>query len=135
MRRLLAAVALSFAVACGGDSSTAPPAEQLAGTWTLQTVNGAPLPFVIAQSGTNTLEVLSDVFVIASTGTFTQTTTFRSTVNGVVTTDSIPDTGSYTQSGTTLSLHFNGDGSSGTASWSGNTLTASTGGITAVYKR
>src|SRR5262245_11851535 len=101
MRRLLAALALSPAVACAGDSSTAPPAEQLAGTWTLQTVNGAPLPFVIVQSATNTLEVLSDVCVIASTGSFTHTTTFRSTSDGVVTTESIPDTGSYTLSGTT----------------------------------
>src|SRR5262249_23805793 len=111
MRRLLAAVALSFAVACGGDSSTAPPAEQIAGTWTLQTVNGALLPFVIVQSGTNKVEVLSDVFVIASTGSFTQTTTVRSTINGVATTDSTADAGSYTLSGATLSLHFNSDGS------------------------
>ena len=135
MRRLLV-LALSLVAACGGDSTTAPPVqEQIAGTWTLSTVNGAPLPFTIAQTGTNKIEILSDVFVVVSTGSFTQTTTVRSTINGVVSTQSVADAGTYTVNGTAITLHFNSDGSTGTASWSGNTMTTTDGGIALVYLR
>src|SRR5262245_21206057 len=135
MRRLLV-LALSLVAACGGDSTTGPPVqEQIAGTWTLSTVNGAPLPFTIAQTGTNKIEILSDVFVVVSTGSFTQTTTVRSTINGVVSTQSVADAGTYTVNGTAITLHFNSDGSTGTASWSGNTMTTTDGGIALVYLR
>jgi hypothetical protein len=93
------------------------------------------LPFIIAQTGANKIELMSDVFVVASTGSFTQTTTVRSTINGVVTTESVADAGSYTVSGTAITLHFNSDGSTGTASWSGNTMTTTDGGVAAVYVR
>ena len=45
MRALVAGLALMALAACGGDSSTARPSDSLAGTWTLQTYNGKPLPF------------------------------------------------------------------------------------------
>jgi hypothetical protein len=45
MRHLVAGLALIALVACGGDSSTARPSDSVAGTWTLQTYNGKPLPF------------------------------------------------------------------------------------------
>jgi hypothetical protein len=45
MRALMAGLALLALAACGGDSSTARPTDSVAGTWTLQTYNGKPLPF------------------------------------------------------------------------------------------
>ena len=45
MRTLVAGLALIALAACGGDSSTARPSDSVAGTWTLQTYNGKPLPF------------------------------------------------------------------------------------------
>jgi len=45
MRHLVAGLALIALVACGGDSYTARPSDSVAGTWTLQTYNGKPLPF------------------------------------------------------------------------------------------
>jgi len=45
MRHLVAGLALIALIACGGDSSTARPSDSVAGTWTLQTYNGKPLPF------------------------------------------------------------------------------------------
>ena len=135
MRRLLA-VALVLAAACGGDSTTAPTVQQqITGTWSLSTVNGSPVPFTVAQTGTNKVELVSDVFVIASTGSFTQTTTVRTTVNGVVTTQSAADAGSYTVNGTAITLHFNSDASTATASFSGNTFTTTDGGLALVYRR
>ena len=135
MRRLLA-VALVLAAACGGDTTTGPTVQQqITGTWSLSTVNGSALPFTIAQTGTNKVELVSDVFVVASTGSFTQTTTVRTTINGVVTTQSVADAGTYTVSGTAITLHFNSDGSTGTASFSGNTFTTTDGGLALVYRR
>ena len=122
---------LAFALAAC-SSSTAP--TSIAGTWTLQTINGASLPFVIAQSGSDKSEILADVITLTGAGTYTETTTFRVTLSGVATTQSIPDGGTYTVSGSTLTIHPD-DGSTGTATWSGNTITAAVEGFTFVYKR
>src|SRR4051794_31957175 len=95
---MLASIALA---GCGGDATTAPTAT-IAGTWNLKSINGTPLPFTLAQTGTNKLELMSDVFVISGTGSFTQTTTLRSTTNGVPTTQSLADAGSYVLNGTAV---------------------------------
>jgi hypothetical protein len=128
-------LAILSAAGCGGDS-TGPATQSIAGSWTLQSVNGSPLPFIVTQTGTDRLEVLSDVIVISETGSFTQTTSTRTTTNGVPTTQSVADAGSYTLNGSAVTLHFNSDGFTGTASWSGTTITTITGdGLALIYKR
>ena len=136
MRRsaFLTAILIS-AAACSGDSTTAPTTVSVAGTWTLQTINGTNLPYVVAQSGSDKLEVVSDVLTAASTGSFTQTTTVRSTLSGQVSTQSIADAGSYTLNGTAVTFRFNSDGSTGTGSIAGNTLTVTEQGFAFVYRR
>src|SRR6185436_17936516 len=86
MRLRIALASLLFAIACGSDSTTGPTAVSLAGTWNLQSINGSSLPFVIAQTGANKAELVSDVVTVVSTGSFTEITTVRSTINGQVTT-------------------------------------------------
>src|SRR4051794_14186705 len=103
--------------ACGSDSSTSP--TNVAGTWTLQTINGSSLPFVVSQSGADKSEILGDVITISGAGTFTESTTIRTTLSGTTTTQSIPDTGTYTVKGSTLTLRSSGDGSTGSGTWSG----------------
>ena len=98
MQRFLIVACLALISACGGDSSTAPTVANITGTWSLQTINGSSLPFVVAQTGANKVELTSDVLTIASTS-FTQTTTIRSTSNGQATTQSIADAGTYTLNG------------------------------------
>jgi hypothetical protein len=133
MRRLLPFIFLAIA-ACSTDSTTGPTGS-IAGTWTLQTVNGFSLPFTIEQTVTDKVELLSDVIVISGTGSFTQTATVRTTTNGAATTQSAADAGTYTLNGTAITLHFNSDGSTGTGSWSGNTITTTDGGLALVFKR
>src|SRR3954471_14237805 len=109
MRRVLLGFALAFATAataCGGDSATG-PSGTIAGTWNLQTVNGAALPFVVGQVGTSKVELTSDVFTLTSTGSFTEIVTLRTTQNGQVTNSSQSDAGTYTVNGTAVTLHFN----------------------------
>ena len=134
MRRLIACLALALFAGCGGDSVTGPSTDSVAGTWTLQTVNGGRLPFILAQSGADKVEGTSDVITVVSTGTFTQLTNFRTTLDGVATDDAIDDHGTWTLKGSALTLTFS-DKSSGTATVSGNTLTVTDDGTTLVYTR
>jgi hypothetical protein len=132
MKKLLVAMVV-LALGCGGDSTTEPTTASVAGTWELSTVNGAPLPFIVIQSGTSKLEWTADVITATSTGSFTQISTFRTTDNGQVTTNTVPDAGSYTLNGTAVTFTFNSDGSTGTGSINGNTLTVTQPGTALVY--
>ena len=136
MRRLISCMLFVVAAACGGgDAPTQPTSASVAGTWNLQTVNGAPLPYVAAQVGADKVELMSDVITAVASGSFTQMTQVRVTQNGQVTTQSIPDAGSFTLAGTAVNFTFDSDGSSGTGSLSGNTLTVAEGGFAFVYKK
>jgi len=56
MRHLVAGLALTALVACGGDSSTARPSDSVAGTWNLQTYNGKSLPFTGTVNGNGSVD-------------------------------------------------------------------------------
>jgi hypothetical protein len=132
----LAPAALLFALAagaCSGDSSG--PDVSVVGTWQLQTVNGQGLPYLVAQSGADKIEVTSDVLTVAEGGAFTEITTIRVTSSGTVTTQSIPDAGTYTINGTAVNFTFQSDGSNGTGTLNESTLTVATQGVSLVYKK
>jgi hypothetical protein len=135
MRRILALLAVSLvssAVACGGSDSTSPTAD-LTGTWNLSTINGSALPFAV-QASDPKIEVLNDQIIASSTGTFTETGNARFTsTTGVVTNQAFADSGTWTVSGTAVSFNFNSDGSTGTATLSGNTFIVAGGGLSQVY--
>jgi hypothetical protein len=62
-------------------------------------------------------------------------TTIKTTEGGQVTTETIPDAGTYTQTGTAVTFTFNSDGSSGTGTLNGNTVTVASQGFSLVYTR
>jgi ABC-type Fe3+-hydroxamate transport system substrate-binding protein len=136
MRRLLVmtfAFATVLLAGCGSDGSTAPTQASLAGTWSLSTINGSPLPFVLQASGPK-IEIMSDEFTVAANGTFTESTVARVTDGTTVSTITIPDNGTYTLNGTAAVFTFS-DGSSGTGTVSGNTFTVASGGYSQVYTK
>jgi hypothetical protein len=136
--RWLLPVALLFAmstVACSDDDSTGPDDISVEGTWTLQSVNGSNLPYVLAQAGADKVEVTADVLTVGSGGAFTELTTVRVTSGGTVTTQSLPDAGTYTVNGTAVTFVFQSDGSSGTGTLNGDRLTVATGGLSLVYEK
>ena len=135
MRRIGACLLLIAAAACGGDSPTQPTPASVAGVWNLQTVNGSGLPFILAQLGNDKVELTDDVLNVSENGTFTQLTHFRITQAGEVTTDSLPDAGTYALNGTAVTFTFESDGSTGTGSLSGNSLTVAAGGLALIYKK
>lgn len=133
-RGWLAAVAMLGILACGSSTESS-QATSVVGTWSLQTINGTPLPFVIQQTGANTEQITSDVYRLVAGGVFTQMTGKRFTINGVVTTQSVPDAGIYVVNGNAVTVQYNSDGSRATAVWSGDTMTIAGGGFVSVYTR
>ena len=104
MRRFLAAVSLlTLFTACGGDGSTGPTVS-VAGTYTLRTVNASPLPYTVTQSGPYRYEITSDAYTLTDGGTWSEIRTDRTTSNGVVTTSTSSDAGTYSRNGTAITL-------------------------------
>jgi hypothetical protein len=132
MRRFVALLAFAALAACGGDSSTSPGV--VTGTYTLRSVNGAPLPFTVIQIGADKYEITSDVIILSEGGTFSESTNDRTTQNGVVTTSTITDGGTYSLTGTAISLV---SAQSGTISGSvsNGTLTLTAEGLALVYTK
>ena len=131
MRKLVTMCAVVLAIGCGESTS---PAVAVEGTWTLQSLNGFPVPFSAPQGNGNYIELTSDVITATSSGTFTQLTVIKTTTNGVVTTESIPDDGTYTVSGNDVTFSFSSGSAPGTGTIDGNTLTVTT-DVILVYKR
>jgi len=134
LSKVLACFTLFVAASCGGDS-TAPGTKSVAGSYALQTVNGAPLPFVVLQIGSDRIEVLNETVMLSQGDTFTQQGSLRITQNGVVSIDSYAEAGAYTRSGTALNFVFSSDGTTGTGTLSGDTLTVGISGLSLVYRK
>ncbi len=133
--RVLAVALVAVAAACGGNDGINEPKEQaITGTYTLKTVNGAALPFVIFQGDGYKLEVLAASYVLAASGSFTNSASFRATEGGVATTSTETLTGRYTVSGTTVTF-TDSDGDVLTGTISGNNLQFTEDGMTAVFVR
>jgi hypothetical protein len=133
--KVLACFSLFVAASCGGGDSTSPGTARIAGSYALQTVTGGPVPFVVLQIGSDKIEVLSETVNLSDGGTFTQQGSLRITENGVVSMESFAEAGVYTRNDTALNLVFSSDGSTGTGTISGNTITVGIGGVSLVYRK
>jgi hypothetical protein len=136
MKKVLVTSAALFVLACGGGDSTAPGVASAAGSWSLQTINGTPLPFTIFDqvSPPDKLEVLSNTFVASTSGTFVETSTLRETQGTTVTTQTETDTGTWRQNNAAITITTS-DGTVNTAAISGDVITASESGALFVYHR
>ncbi|HXT15836.1 MAG TPA: hypothetical protein VN706_09415 [Gemmatimonadaceae bacterium] len=135
MRRRFIGALFVLASACAGTGIVdAPPNASMTGTWSLQSVSGVALPIVV--STPPKVELVSDVFTMAAAGTFVEASSFRTTdAAGAVTTTAGTDSGTYVVSGNNVTFHFASDGSSASASASGDTFTATSGTSVFLYKR
>ena len=135
MRRLLSLALVFAAIACGSDDSTAPTQASVAGTWTLQTVNGSPLPFTLASSPAK-IELLSYVVNVSSHGTLTSSEQLRTTIGTSATTNTTTDGGTYTLSGNAVAITSNTAGSTPQAGTiTGNTLALSQSGFIFIFTK
>lgn len=131
MRALITTCVVLLAIGCGDSTG---PAAAVAGTWTLQSLNGFAVPFKSPRAGGDTIELTSDVITATAAGTFTQMTVVTTTTSGVVTIDSIPDAGSYSVKGNVVTFDFTSDAPNGSGVIDGNTMTVMT-DIKLVYAR
>ena len=133
VRRCLPALLVTFALLSCSDSTA--PERRAVGIWRLQTVNGQALPFNLESSAGFKLELTGESLTLRESGSVDMITTFRITDGGVVSTESVPDSGSYTVNGSTVSFTFPSDGSTPLATIEGDTMTLGDIGLTFVYRR
>jgi hypothetical protein len=98
MRKIIAFVALVATAACSLDTgTTAPYAGSLTGTYTLQTMNGAPLPFTFTNADTS-FSIVSDVILMADDGSWSETyVSLRKIGTAAATSDTVALAGSWTR--------------------------------------
>lgn len=122
MRRLSACLALLVLVACGGgDSATNPNSDSLAGVYSLQTINGTPLPFTV-QSGATVGQIVSDVITMADGGTWSEAFAVQITATGSTTHQTGANGGTWVRVGSGVSLISDGGGVAWTGSFTGSAL-------------
>jgi hypothetical protein len=127
---LTVVASLAFAAGCH-DSGTDPNAS-VGGSYSLRTINGSSLPYLVLQSGTYKYEIVDDAIVLTDAGTWTEIGHDRTTSNGQVSTDVVSDGGTFTRNGTAITLDSPASGSI-SGSVSNGTLTLADQGIAAVY--
>ena len=126
-------MALALAIACG-DGTSAPTSASVEGTWTLRTIGGARLPYVLDQAGADKIELLDASIVATSNGRFTTTSTERTTIAGQATSRAYDDGGSYTLRGEDVTFTFSSDGLAVRGVIRGDSLTFND-GAPVVYRR
>ena len=110
MRRLLGLLLLAVMplAACSDDDGSGPEAT-IEGAYTLRTVNGQPLPYVLLQVASVKFEILSSAVTIAQGGTFTHSAAVRYTDETGATTDEQTITGTFVRSGNNITLTQSGE--------------------------
>jgi hypothetical protein len=116
MRRLVAAaVVLVLSAGCtqgfpdapiggGGSIGSGGSTTSIAGTYSLRTISGQPLPYTYRTSGADTYQVVSGAITLATDNTWTETQTERQTIGGVVTSPSFSDNGTYSVTGSAITF-------------------------------
>lgn len=123
-KSLLAALVLTL-VACGGDKAIGP--QDVTGSYTLRTVNGANPPSVVYQDADQKLEVTDGTLVLTADHKWSGTLGGRLTDLSTGDHEDQPglplDGGTYTLSGSTLTLNDPTEGLTFTGTVSSGTLT------------
>jgi hypothetical protein len=126
MRRVALVLAMVLPLALAGCGDSTGPGGSLAGTYTLRSINGDPVPVLIS-SGPPQEEITGGFVRLNANGTFTASHTYRVTFGGSSTTVTEDIDGTYTRSGDELTLTFDDPDGSGTATvfavWDGDRLT------------
>ncbi len=102
---LIVALAVSLLTGCG--DSTGP--EAIAGNYTLRTINGQDLPFLIVQVLDDKIELTAGSLRINSDNTFSANLTLATTDGGATTSETETTTGTYTLNGTALTFTSGGE--------------------------
>jgi len=105
MRTSIAAILIAGTIACSGES-TGPGGidNDLTGTYSLQTINGSPVPVVVFQLPGFSLTVMSGTVTLNSGGSFTGVLTYRQVDGQQTATITETCTGTYTVNGNSVTF-------------------------------
>lgn len=136
MHRLASTLALALMIPLAGCDSGGPtePDADVGGTYTLETVNGQPLPFLLQQAGEDRLEVWSGYIRLDTDGRFEDNLTLRLVEDGEA--EEIPEVleGNWAVSGSSVTMTLDLGGAF-TAQVQGDALTQVFNEFTLVYRR
>ena len=132
-RRVVTAALIALSFACGESKVT--DLHDIRGTWTLQTVNGAPLPYTTSGSGSNKTELVANTLTLYEGSTYSEMTQVRTTVNGQATTSTTTRDASYAIVMGGLVFNNNEGLPARNATLSGHTLTFTEAGFTRVFAK
>ncbi len=124
---------LILPVAACGDSATGPD-NSLAGTYTLQTVDGAPLPFLFFEFEASRYEMTAGRITLKADRTFDESFTYRVTENGQAQSFTEADNGTWVPAGDGVTLRY-GPGDQVAATVSGGVMTVNLNGTRFVFQR
>jgi len=133
MKKMLLAFATLCIAGCSSYDLTTPTQELLTGKWNLTAVEDKPLPYHIVGPGTR--EVTGDVLTLSTDGTFTESTTIQTTLNGSTTTQTVLDSGTYDFNSTAVTFHFLSNGTFGSGTLNGKKMRVVTSGLAFTYAK
>jgi hypothetical protein len=115
----LAAIA-AWTAACGSDKTTGPggPNGSPVGNYTISTVNGKSLPAPLYSDGNFSYDVTNGTIGLTGDSKYTLATTYKQTIPGNVEIFVDSTFGTWSMTGTTISLTDGQDGSTGQITWS-----------------
>jgi hypothetical protein len=107
MHRAAAAFALIAFVACvSNDDVTSPISTDIAGAYSLRSINGAALPYLLGVSSslTDTLTLVDDTYTLSADSKFSEIFHTRQVKSGTTQIITGADSGSFTRNGQTLRM-------------------------------
>lgn len=135
MRKLLAlSLLIPVLAACSGDGGTGPEEPSFVGTYSLQSVNGVPMPASFTD-GTTTLTFSNGRFTLNADQTFSTSVTFTVTQPGSTFSQTVPSAGTFVRNNNAFRFRYNDGTADDTGSLTGSTLTLSSDGDTYVFKK
>ena len=135
MRALVAGLALVALAACGGDSSTARTSESVAGTWTLQTYNGKPLPVTGTVNGNGSFDRVDSGSIAFDAKSYVLGIKIVNTLGSTSNQQDFNEVGSYSGTAATGVTLKPNDISGGTGPFNGPTVPVTVSGNTLSFSQ
>ena len=127
-KRSLRVAVAALAAACGGsiDGPTGPPVPTTPiGSYTIQTVNGKPLPVAMFADTNYTYEITSGKLSLGTDGKYSVVTAFKQTIPGNISIFVDSSSGVWVQNGSAIQLTSLPDSSKDNGTWDKGLLTFS----------
>ena len=133
MRSVVVGLVVACSVGCFDDSIVG--SSTVTGTYTLRTVNGSPLPYVLSETATSKTELLDRAITLHEASTYAESGHLRTTENGEATTIATQASGSYSLFGNSISFNNNAGAPTTIAIIDGNTMKFVEPGMTLVFRK